>query len=65
MFEVMPFVVDDSMNIVSPSTGVFFASSAKPAHASTTSLPSWYAATCKPISGVSRTIVSAASLCRP
>ena len=55
---VTPLVVDDSMNIVSPSTGFLVASSAMPAQASTTSLPFRYAATCRPISGVSRTSVS-------
>ena len=52
---VTPFVVDDSMNNVSPSTGLPAAGSAMPAHASMTSSPSRYAATCKPISGVSCT----------
>src|SRR5436189_4919431 len=50
--EVTPFVVDDSMNIVSPLTGFFFSSSARPVHVSMTSLPFRYAATCSPISGV-------------
>jgi hypothetical protein len=56
--DVMPLVTDDVMNIVSPLTGSFFASSAMPAHASTTSFPFRYAATWRPTSGVSRTIVS-------
>src|SRR5260370_25580831 len=57
----MPLVVDDNMNNVSPSTGRPEASSATPAHASTTSLPSRYAATWRPISGPSSTSVWRAS----
>jgi hypothetical protein len=37
---VTPFVVEESMNNVSPSTGLRDAASAIPAHASMTSLPS-------------------------
>jgi hypothetical protein len=36
---VTPLVVDESMNIVSPSTGFLVASSASPAQQSMTSLP--------------------------
>src|SRR6478752_7077422 len=53
--DVTPFVVEDSMNSVSPSTGLRAAASALPAHASMTSFPSTYAATCNPISGPSVT----------
>src|SRR5262245_29165068 len=53
--DVTPFVVEDSMNSVSPSTGLRAATSALPAHASMTSLPATYAATCNPISGPSAT----------
>src|SRR2546428_530763 len=59
---VMPLVVDDSMNNVSPSTGLAVDWSARPAHASTTSFPSTYAATCRPTSGPSST--STWSTCR-
>src|SRR6266568_3081129 len=52
---VTPLVVDDNMNNVSPSTGRPDASSATPAHASTTSSPFKYAATWSPISGPSST----------
>src|SRR5262245_53098099 len=54
---VTPLVVEDSMNSVSPSTGRPDASSAKPAQASTTTLPARYAATCSPTSGPSSTSV--------
>src|SRR5712691_2386346 len=52
---VTPLVVDDNMNNVSPSTGRPDASSATPAHASTTSSPFKYTATWSPISGPSST----------
>jgi len=37
--DVTPLVVEDSMNSVSPSTGLRAAASALPAHASMTSFP--------------------------
>src|SRR5438093_5493671 len=52
---VTPFVVEDNMNNVSPSTGRPDASSAAPAHASMISSPFRYAATWSPISGPSST----------
>src|SRR5215207_4894111 len=49
------------MNSVSPSTARPVAGSARPAQVSTTSLPSRYAATCRPISGPSATSCSRTS----